>query len=565
MGARELGSLIKAEDLSLNKYLSIANEQFKIPYTQRPYEWNNSQIERLFFDIIAVFEEKKEQHILNFITIYNEDGYQNIYDGQQRTVSLLIIMCVIIHKIEELGYVDSAKRIAEEYIKKKDWRPDSEDRIRIVFSENETNNFFDKYIISNEEIGNDFIITDKVKRLKANFDHLTKLLNKYIEENDLDAEEIIKIIEMMTERMYVIVLHTPNEDIANQMFETLNNTGKKIANFYVLKNACVKVISEEETSLYWDIIESNTDSLNKNNFLSQFVSMFHGKTSAQQALPILEKSGRLSNEEEVKTLLAELKEASQYFLELHEPEQIKRRNASKSDIEKFISLINALKLFNAKQYRPVILAMNMKGYLLNDINIILGKCLSIQIRNFFIANNKANTVESFYPSLAKKIYKSNKKITKEVCSALNKMALPDEDVILSLKSRTFDKRNDNKGLRYLLKKIYDYENNREIEVNSDSMHVNLEHILPQNPKKDSKWVEAFGESLEDYIYKFGNLTLLLGKKNFSLGNKEFKEKRIELAQSKIAHNHKIAENDKWMSDEINKRTGELAKVLVKIL
>ncbi|WP_141532959.1 DUF262 domain-containing protein, partial [Bacillus cereus] len=150
-------SLLKAEDLNLNLYLNLANGKFLIPYTQRPYEWNASQVSRLFNDIIAVHEEKKEQHILNFITLYeDEDGYQNIYDGQQRTVTLLLIICAIIHKIEEFGDQELAKQIKEEYIQKKDWRTHSSRNTKVIFGKNETNDFFNEYIIKNNISGIDF-------------------------------------------------------------------------------------------------------------------------------------------------------------------------------------------------------------------------------------------------------------------------------------------------------------------------------------------------------------------------------------------------------------------------
>lgn len=50
-----------------------------------------------------------------------------------------------------------------------------------------------------------------------------------LKKNHLSVSDLPLIIENMTEKMYVIILETPNEDIANQMFETLNNTGKKIS------------------------------------------------------------------------------------------------------------------------------------------------------------------------------------------------------------------------------------------------------------------------------------------------------------------------------------------------
>ncbi|MCU5243408.1 DUF262 domain-containing protein, partial [Bacillus cereus] len=357
-------SLLKAEDLNLNLYLNLANGKFLIPYTQRPYEWNASQVSRLFNDIIAVHEEKKEQHILNFITLYeDEDGYQNIYDGQQRTVTLLLIICAIIHKIEEFGDQELAKQIKEEYIQKKDWRTHSSRNTKVIFGKNETNDFFNEYIIKNNIDGIDFTISDNEKHLKNNYESIKKLLEDYIKDNEIGINEIRTFLENMTNKIYVIVLHTPNEEIANQMFETLNNTGKKLADFYVLKNTCVKMTSEKETAKYWDVIEANTDLLDKSTFLTQFVSIYNGKTSTKQAFLILEENDYFKSKESVLKLLYDMEKVSKYYLELQEPEQRRRRDSeSIKDLKKYVNLVSTLKLFKATQYKPVILAMNLKNY-----------------------------------------------------------------------------------------------------------------------------------------------------------------------------------------------------------
>src|SRR5699024_2402586 len=156
---------------------------------------------------------------------------------------------------------------------KESWRSSSENDVKITFANKETNDFFDHYVINGNPINSDFEITDKEKRLKANNDLVNKLVNQYVKENNIDANGLGMMIESMTDKLIVIVLHTPNVNRANQMFEALNNTGKKIANFYVLKNACLNGISEEETAKFSINIEANLDSLNKNNFLSKYVSM----------------------------------------------------------------------------------------------------------------------------------------------------------------------------------------------------------------------------------------------------------------------------------------------------
>lgn len=136
-------SLLKADDKKLNEYLLLSNGKFNIPYTQRPYEWSNSHVERLFNDVIAVHEGKKEQHILNFITIYLENDHQNIFDGQQRTVTLLLIICAIINKIRKIGDSSSAEKLKEEFIQKDDWRSNAANNTKIIFGRKETNIFFE--------------------------------------------------------------------------------------------------------------------------------------------------------------------------------------------------------------------------------------------------------------------------------------------------------------------------------------------------------------------------------------------------------------------------------------
>jgi len=557
-------SLLKADDKKLNEYLLLSNGKFNIPYTQRPYEWSTSQVKRLFNDVIAVHEGKKDQHILNFITIYLEDDYQNIYDGQQRTVTLLIIICAIVSKIKTMGNENIAKEIREEFIKKVDWRSDAANNTKVIFGKKETNDFFETYVINDDAESNIDTITDHEKYIKQNYDFVKKLLDDYIEETELSPDELPRIIENMTEKMYVIILETPNEDIANQMFETLNNTGKKLVDFYVLKNKCVKVTSEEETARYWDEIEANTDLLNKNNFLTQFVSIYNGKTSTQKAFSTLEEKGWLSSAEKVENVLYDMQKVSKYYFELHEPEQRKRSEDIKSDLREYKKLVNGLKGFKATQYRPVILSMNLKEYSLKDINKVLEVCMIIQVRNIFIAQHKANTLETFYPDLAKKIYNSKEKILDVILESLNEKIVSDEETILAAKNRKFNK-SENKAVRYLLKGIFDFELGKEIKINSDAQYVNLEHILPRIPKEGSQWRRNFDDSnIDSYISNIGNLTLILGKKNSSLGNKEFSQKRIELKKSSIIQNNEIARNKKWTRKEIDDRAERLAKRIIKV-
>jgi hypothetical protein len=57
--------------------------------------------------------------------------------------------------------------------------------------------------------------------------------------------------------------------------------------------------------------------------------------------------------------------------------------------------------------------------------------------------------------------------------------------------------------------------------------ITVEHVLPQNPKADSKWVEWFPDAQKrvDVVHSLGNLALLTRKKNASASNWDFERKK----------------------------------------
>ncbi len=557
-----MSNILKVSEEKLGTYLALANGTLNIPYTQRPYEWSKSQITRLFNDILSVYKRDQVQHILNFITIYEEDENLYIYDGQQRTVSLMIIICAFVNKLKSLGENKVADQITSEYICEESWKTGNI-AYKINFSSEQTNNFFRKYVINGNIINSNEDLTDYEKKIKDNYD----IVNKLIEEHNIDItrDEIKNIIACLTDQMLVIVLKTPSEDVANQMFETLNNTGKKLADFYVLKNNCVKVIGEELTSEYWNEIESNTDGLSKSKFLTQFVSIYNGKTSSKNVYEALEKRKNINSKEGVKELLKEMSCASKIFLQLNEPRQ--KNKGDKKELDIFEGVVKSLKLFKAEQYKPVIMAMELRQYELQDINIIMSEFLKLHIRNIFICKNKANTLEKFYPELAAKIYSSEDELdVSDIIKEIRDKKLNNNEVIQILEHRAFMDSSENQQTRYILRQIYNSINGEETKISQNSDEVNLEHILPKNPQKNSEWYKIFSkdEDRNKYTYLLGNLTLIQGKKNSEASNKDFKEKKEIYRNSSIIQNKEIAEKNVWQMKEIIDRTIELSKKIIEI-
>jgi hypothetical protein len=64
--------------------------------------------------------------------------------------------------------------------------------------------------------------------------------------------------------------------------------------------------------------------------------------------------------------------------------------------------------------------------------------------------------------------------------------------------------------------------------------ISVEHILPQTPGKTSQWIKDFKEEQrEAWLHRLGNLMLLSRRKNTSLGNLDFADKRVRYFEDRV--------------------------------
>ena len=81
------------------------SKPFVIPEYQRPYAWTDEQVETLFEDLwdftaTSGGTERESSYFLGSVVSYeNEDGEQEIIDGQQRITSLFLLLRAIIRSL----------------------------------------------------------------------------------------------------------------------------------------------------------------------------------------------------------------------------------------------------------------------------------------------------------------------------------------------------------------------------------------------------------------------------------------------------------------------------------
>ena len=74
---------------------TILQKNLRIPMNQREYSWEKEEIKKFLDDIFNIFEENKYIEKMGSIINLNYNGINDIYDGQQRILTTILILNVI--------------------------------------------------------------------------------------------------------------------------------------------------------------------------------------------------------------------------------------------------------------------------------------------------------------------------------------------------------------------------------------------------------------------------------------------------------------------------------------
>jgi len=109
--------------------------------------------------------------------------------------------------------------------------------------------------------------------------------------------------------------------------------------------------------------------------------------------------------------------------------------------------------------------------------------------------------------------------------------------------------------KYLLYKL-DYLFGSKDQLLKPPKEITVEHILPQNPRKNSEWLRNFDDTeREEWTDKIGNLVLISRRKNSSLNNLDYEEKKRKYFEKNIEtfpNVMRILKNKNWTMTELKR-------------
>ncbi|HAT53833.1 MAG TPA: hypothetical protein DCW31_01020 [Lactobacillus sp.] len=221
-GVNTVSTEIKVDKKSVEQLLSNGTtHKFVIPDYQRPYAWSEDEAGQLWEDIVDFVEGGEEEtYFLGSIVYFiNDNGEQEIIDGQQRITTLFLLIRALYTKLEEIGsnddQVDQLKRMILPLI----WETDRYKKIIsknnvLIYSNvmNEEGNKVFKNILKTGEAQ-----TDDLDQYSNNYVLFQKLIDEFSVSNPMKFKDLVMAL---LEDVIVLPIEADSQDTALTIFNT---------------------------------------------------------------------------------------------------------------------------------------------------------------------------------------------------------------------------------------------------------------------------------------------------------------------------------------------------------
>ena len=551
-----MNSEIKAEKKEIKSLFS--DFWFVIPEYQRSYVWDTDNIQDLLDDLWFAYKNKpNDEYFLGSLVLKKTEEKEfneyEVLDGQQRLTTFFLLMAVL----KDISKNKTLKKTFQERVYQEknefDYIPE---RVRIVYKiRDNVENFIKEYILVDEGTLN----LEIEKYIESNNTSISHMANAIKEMksffSDKDDQDIENFCKFLGGKLVFIYVSTESKEDAFRMFTILNNRGIPLTSADILKSMNIGEVPNEEKNKYAEKWEEIEGYLGKD--FNRFLSLI-------RTILVKEK--------------ANLNLLDEFEKNIYDKELLRKGKDTIDLIESYTDI-----------YNKTILEPKLTSYEYNNLiaimNIGLPSSDWIPPVLFFAKKFGYDKLPDFLKKLEFKFtsdwlsqYSSTERIKNmnEILKEIEKEGqtvdgLLNNDELFKINEENLENalnRNDfyrKKYARYILLK-YEFLKSSNTALISNYKNISIEHILPQNPNENSQWRNDFTkDEIEDLKHNLGNLILINGKKNASLGNLDFAEKKEKYFKERIdifPSGKIFLQQSEWKPQSIKNRQEEVIKVLL---
>jgi hypothetical protein len=567
----------------------LGNVRLDVPPWQRRYSWGNENWKAMWQSVSEVADARSSaEHFLGALVFQlgkEKPGMtvqRRIIDGQQRLITVSLVLAGIQRRLE--SYPSTEKRRREiDQIEGLLTNPGAPlpDSVKVVPYGDDLNIFLK--CLRGEEIEESSALTD------ANEFFNTKL-------SGVSEARLIKLRDGMAGRFFFAAVYLDDQDDANRIFRSLNETGLTLAPTDHIRNNLFMSAGVSGDALYithWEPLErlfGSNDALLSFLFAEQARQEHTPNTIRKKELHRVYAtefqtfSGR---PKKMGTYLGTLRKNGTVFKALSEPKLLE-----KCDLPNAAKLEAPVARLAEWGSQPAEIAMLdvLVGYRDGELQLSQATRSLHLIESFlvrrFLGGEKANLLSRIFTDLVAQFPESGTYSTR-LRAALSSPghAWPtNQEVHRSVDAvLNFYVQGSGPQRRYVLKELNGHKlegktlKNDEIPL-SWPPDMTIEHVMPQSltkwwrdlieaERKARGWDETVDELHEAHVNLLGNLTLAKQSRNVQYGNKDYAEKVALINQNlPLQLNRQLGTGayKSWGIEAIRKRSEELATLACAI-
>lgn len=540
------------------------SKPFVIPEYQRPYAWTDEQVETLFEDLweftaTSGGTEREGSYFLGSVVSYeNEDGEQEIIDGQQRITSLFLLLRAIYTK---LVATPASERTAEanNFIGKIEpaiWRTNkltgTVDYKNILLTSRVVNNDGNEILRSILETG--CADENAKENYSKNYRYFQELFDKHSTENPL---MVYQFIYALLNQAILLPITADTQDTALTIFSTLNDRGLPLSDADIFKAKIYNQLEPEDKKAFierWkDLDEQATDA---NESIQQ---LFYYNMFYYRAL-----------EQDTKTTTPGVRKyyAANKFERLYKPELI----------DTLFVILNLWKVVNkCEEIEDEAWSKNMKiKQTLDTLSSYPNEFWKYPVVIYYVCYRNDENFEARFALFLNKFLMElmAKYLMIPTINAVKPDILKLNSAIVASDVPTFEFKNidlaqlepyiqnpNRNAVRMLLKTLAYVQQDELLPAKWE-----IEHIFPQK-WQTNYFPDESDATIKEKIEHIGNKLPFEKKLNIVAGNGYFGKKKKEYSASKIAITKALGTSDisDWNMDSIMKRDIRVSDEIIKTL
>lgn len=582
----------EASDKPLSRILRTEQKRYQIPRYQRNYNWKRSQYETLWNDLLDDFGKTSRGLFLGTIllnlpdTKAGDDERTQVIDGQQRMITLTILLSSIRDAFHRLESWNDASRVQGNYISNSDFG--DEEEIPVLIPGAKLQPFFSNYIQHYPRTGDDFTLMQAVSEEEKNVERCRKFfdsqIKKQLKESGGHIDQVAWLRDFMKtiNDVILICIEVEYEEDAYAVFESVNAKGMELTLADLLKNLIFRNLrpneeGEDTAQRQWDQIIENLDGTGfpMKKFIRYYWLSKYDFLTESKLFDAVNQKLKIEKMQTWQQFLDDMVNESARLRRLTHPDS---ENYSDLDSPRRISdALEAISLMGVSQVYVLLLAisrnLSLKKKWQGDLEFLENFCFRYNV----IGKGQAVRVEKSFSNYAREIEGVRKleggARIKKLNSILDRLRnefsqLARDHVPKELFVEGFNREmqysttpKKKHVLGYVLLKLNDHIGGGTGELQVDPRMVNIEHVLPQKPVQwglDEK-------EIEDYVHSIGNLTYLSKKLNSEIGNKPIVEKIEKLKESELPMVKKLVKTIEdnqlvWNDKAIYSRANDMAEM-----